>query len=459
MEENNNKNNMDKLTKLMLDTDKAMEMTRDKQLLIDIMKEDLMNETRPMMVEQRKTEITEKEQEKAEFDEMTKNALVKAKTEVLKIREQSEKEYQGKLLETLEKRKQIEKKLESMENKGLTDEKLAKARNSASKALAKVNEEMKEYQDKHFAKRAKLDEFEADINDYALELGVEIEPIKADEQKAGEEQVNEEPVNEEQGTTTNPAEPAVEEQEATTNQEETVARKTENGVSSIEGQEENEEELEENLSAGQELPKVASVEVKDDKYIITYETKTDGVYSMDKKECEKVGFFKGLAERFKIIASRKEYGIDFITSTRVDVNIFRNLNDKDKEKYLSYIAGQTAACFDINYDNPDSRYAKKLAKGQERLALKEADALEYYGPIIDEYDVDLKQQIEDELIAPEVDHEEHQKIQNKYDKMFGEGFDQHDNPPVVQTEEVKTIDPAKESPFKRIDENDPFRDL
>ena len=171
----NNRKNMDAITSLMLNIDKSMEMTREKQQKIDSMQEELMQETRPMMVEQRKKEIAEKEQDKKEFDEMTENALKRAKTDIIGLREQSEKEYADKLLETLEKRKQIEQKLDMIEKKGVSDDKLEMARNSASKALEKVNDEMRIYQENHFALRAKLDEFENNIDNYALELGVEIE--------------------------------------------------------------------------------------------------------------------------------------------------------------------------------------------------------------------------------------------------------------------------------------------
>ena len=432
MEENNN-NIMDKLTKLVVDIDKAMEMTREKQLLINDMKEELMQETRPMMVEERKIAIKSKVKDKKEFDQMTTRALKRAKKDIETIREQSENEYQKKLLDTLEKRREIEKKLKSMEQKGLTEEKLTMARNAASKALNKVNEEMKTYQDEHFAKRAKLDEFESRINNYAIELGVDINQEKANKTRTTKNKKEESKIQEGEAKKQN-SEVASEESKGkdanvkTSNvKEDKVVNNSVTGSSLRNGPV---KESEENLITGQELPKVAFVEVKDNKYIFAYETKENGVYSINKKECEKLGFFKGIFEKSKLFANRKEYGMDFMSVMRADINIYNNLNDKDKEKYLNYVSGQAVGCFDINYDNPKNRKAKALVKGQERLALKAAIALEQYGPIIGD-DIDLKKQIENELITPEVDEKEHIKTQNKYDKMFGQGFDQHNNPPVA----------------------------
>lgn len=459
MEEKNN-NRMSELVKLMHKAGKAMEMTRDKKLLIDIMKEDLMNETRPVRVEQSKVEISEKEQEKAEFDEITVEALRKAKTEILKIREQSEKEYQEKLIETMEKKKQIEKKLQTMEKKGLPEEKISMARNSASKALEKANNDMKEYQDKHFVKRAKLDEFEADINNYAVELGVDIEPIKEEQAE-----VEGETVEAPKTTKTETQKPQKAQDEAvetqTTNLEETKiqdAKKEEKEDAKVdtEKSEVAQQKVSKSTAANKEeeyildennLPKVAFVEVKDNKYTIAYETKENGVYSIHKKECEKLGFFKNFVEKAKLVVNREEYGLDLMSAIRVDMNIFRNLNEKDQDIYLDYLVGDTANCFDITYDNEKNRYAKALAKGREWLALREAEALEQYGPVQDETAVDLKQQIEDKLIAPQINKTEHQQVQAKYDRMFGKGFDQHSNPPVVQNGKAKgnsTTDREKE---------------
>lgn len=409
-----NKNNMSELVKLIHKTEKAMEMTREKQLLIEIMKEDLMNETRPMRVEEGKKEIENKKQEKTEFDKMTTDALRRAQTEILKLREESENEYQNKLLENLAKKKEIERKLEAMEKKGLSEEKIAMARNSATKALEKANNEIKDYQDKHFTKRAKLDEFENKVSEFALELGVDIEPYE----KTNENETVEHPIVEEPVTEVNTEEPVTEEENENENEnlENPIIETDEARTIPVYEQEEIEGFLEEE----QDIPKVASVQVKDNKYIITYEIKEEGVYHTETKEREKIGLFKGIFEKAKLLLKRKEYGIDFSGAMRADVNILQALNESDKEKYLSYISGQTAGCFDIEYENPKDKNAKRLAKAQERLMLKGEKALEQYGPLID--DVDYKRQIEDNIIQPELDDEVHQIQQDKYNRIFGEDF-------------------------------------
>lgn len=170
------KNEMKDLTILVSKTGRAMILTRRLQKEIDDLKEVLMNETRPMMVEEWKKEIEVKENEKKEYDEMTKAAIIRAKTEILKLREESEKEYQNKLIENVEKQKRIEAKLKSIEGKEQDEEKLSMARRSAEKALTNVKEEMKSYEERHFSEiRPKLNELEAKIGDYAIELGIEEE--------------------------------------------------------------------------------------------------------------------------------------------------------------------------------------------------------------------------------------------------------------------------------------------
>ena len=55
-----------------------MTMTRKQQKDLDKMEKAMMNESKPMKLESRKAEFTEKGQYKTEFDEMTKNALINA---------------------------------------------------------------------------------------------------------------------------------------------------------------------------------------------------------------------------------------------------------------------------------------------------------------------------------------------------------------------------------------------
>ena len=412
------RNKIDELTQLMLKLDQSMAMTREKQTMINNMKSNLMEETRPMYIEQNKIKIEEKENEKAEFDEMTTNGLIQAKTQIKRMREESEQEYQNKLLETLEKKKQIEKKLELIEKKGLTEEKITMAKSSAEKALAKLNEEIKTYQEKHFNLRKKLNEMESDIDNYALELGVDIEPLeneKEPEEKKPEEKKPEEKKPEEK-------KPEVKKPEEKKSEE----KKPE--IKKLEVKKPEEKKSEENKT----LPKVVSVEFKDEKYIFISETKKNGVYSISRQEFEKIGLLRRLVERYKLVKNRKEYGIDLTTAMRADPNISRHLNDQDKETYLNYIAGETAKCFDIDYHDPKNRYAKALNKGKERLALREKEALDKFGPIKDFEG--------EEEIA-------HEFNRNKYNEMFGKGFEQHHNPPKI------SATPTSKSSFKEEDKD------
>ena len=414
---------IDELTQLMLKVDQSMAMTREKQTMINNMKSNLMEETRPMYIEQSKIKIEEKENEKAEFDEMTTNGLIQAKTQIKKIREESEQEYQNKLLETLEKKKQIEKKLELMEKKGLTEEKITMAKFSAEKALAKVNEEIKTYQEKHFDLRKKLNEMESDFDNYALELGVDIEPLE-NEKEPEEKKMEEKKPEEKKPEVKKPEEKKPEEKKPEVKKPE--VKKPE--VKKLEVKKPEEKKSEENKT----LPKVVSVEFKDEKYIFTSETKKNGVYSISRQEFEKIGILRRLVERYKLVKNRKEYGIDLITVMRADPNISRHLNDKDKETYLNYIAGETAKCFDIDYHDPKNKYAKALTKGKERLALREKEALDKFGPI------------EDFEWEEEIAHEFNK---NKYDEMFGKGFEQRHNPPKI------SATPTSTSSFKQEDKD------
>lgn len=393
MEENNNKNNMSELVKLMHKTEKAMEMTREKGLLIEIMEEDLMNETRPMMVEKRKTEIHKNKQEKSEFDQMTVDALRRAKTEVLKIREQSEKEYQDKLLETIEKRKAIENKLNSMKQKGLPEEKLSMAKNSAEKALTKVNDEMKKYQDNHFVKRAKLDEFESQINKFGIELNVDIEPLTQAELEKDEPKDNETEVKKHKDGETAPK--ANEEQENSNeenvNEEAEMEEYEDVGLTNNEGSNSN----------PTRTGKLIEVKVNGKNYEFIYEE--NGEISSESKE--KLGFFKSLKERFNLVRQGKLGWLK--TAFKIDPTITQNLTKKEMQEYIAFIEqrGENKAPFIVKYDKK-GLVARAFAKSAEKLGLPE--------PVKNE--------------------------SKNLDEKFGEGFDQHDNPPEISNKENENVE-------------------
>ena len=165
----------EELDDLMEKIDESMTMTRKQQKDLDKMEKAMMNESKPMKLESRKAEFTEKGQYKTEFDEMTKNALINAQKNIIVLRKQTENAYQEMLMETVRKQNFIKDKLKSMKKRDLTSEKLELVEESARKALEKTNEEMFEFQKKHFEQRATLDNYEDSIKKYAREIGVEKE--------------------------------------------------------------------------------------------------------------------------------------------------------------------------------------------------------------------------------------------------------------------------------------------
>lgn len=199
MEEVKNKTKVEELEDLLGKISIEMNRTRDRQTSIEEMTEELYNETRPMMVEKRKEEIEQAKNDKAEFDEMTKNALINAKKSILEIKEESEKAYQEKLLETLKRKQDIERKLSSMlvsmRDKKFPEEKLTKAEAAAHKATEKVDAKMNEFQEKHFELREKLSEYEKNVWDNAVELGVEeeIDAVTLEEAKTEVKEKKKEP--------------------------------------------------------------------------------------------------------------------------------------------------------------------------------------------------------------------------------------------------------------------------
>ena len=206
------RNSMNEIVKLMHQIGRAMEMSRDKQANINKINDNLMEETRPMMVEKMKEEVKLSEQDKTEYDDMTKNSLVNAKKDILKLKEGTEKEYQEKLIETATKHRELEAKLKRIEDKlaserakGLSDDKMQEVERAAQKAIDEtnnemnnINNEMKDFQNKHFTKRSKLVEFENSLQGYAMELGFESELANVKLEEAKPEEVKPEEVKPEE---------------------------------------------------------------------------------------------------------------------------------------------------------------------------------------------------------------------------------------------------------------------
>ena len=416
------RNSMNEIVKLMHQIGRAMEMSRDKQANINKINDNLMEETRPMMVEKMKEEVKLSEQDKTEYDDMTKNSLVNAKKDILKLKEGTEKEYQEKLIETATKHRELEAKLKRIEDKlaserakGLSDDKMQEVERAAQKAIDEtnnemnnINNEMKDFQNKHFTKRSKLVEFENSLQGYAMELGFESELANVKLEEAKPEEVKPEEVKPE-GVKPEGAKP----------------------VKATKMQMDNRDTVTLNLDEVKKVSdennkydhkKVLSIEVKDNKYYVTYENKKSGVYNKEMTEVKKLGLFKNLSEKIKLISNRNEYGIDLKTALRADSNILSILNDKSlkrdyKEMYIKALDGGNPLPFEIKYDK-NNRYAKALQEGQKKLELKAGITKTHPNKEMEEY---------------------HEEKQVKYDLLFGEGFDQHDNPPTVDQETERTV--------------------
>ena len=178
------------LVDLMKKIDKAIIMSKVKQEELNNMQDELNEELRPMMVEKRKQEIESKELAKKEFDNMTAESLKIANFEIKLLKEKIEKEYNQKIVDSMSKEKRIQQKLEALKARNLDDDKLIKANNFANEALEKNKKDMEDFQIKHFEQSSELDKFEKTINDYALEIGIN---LYVENSKKAEVEVESEP--------------------------------------------------------------------------------------------------------------------------------------------------------------------------------------------------------------------------------------------------------------------------
>ncbi len=172
----------DEIIALMEKIFEADEMSIQKQDEINSERASLREETRIVVVDEMKERIVQSVKDKNEFDEMTRAALENARNQVRFLQQKIELEYNAKLVEFLEKQKDIQRKLDSMRARGLESEKLAMAEAAADKVLEKLKNDMDNYQKEHFERRAKLDEFakyiENDIN--VIYSDVKYEPPEID---------------------------------------------------------------------------------------------------------------------------------------------------------------------------------------------------------------------------------------------------------------------------------------
>ncbi len=171
--EDNNKENNESLSKYMEKIVEAMKQSKEKQDTIDYKTNQLREENRFVLVEDGKKEVSRLKQEKEEFDKMTIKALIYARKQVLLNKKNVEKEYQEMAEKVLKSQKEIEAKLRAFLSREITDEKREIVKESAKKSEMKLKEHMDKFQHLLMLKRAKLDEYEKNIEAFALQLGVE----------------------------------------------------------------------------------------------------------------------------------------------------------------------------------------------------------------------------------------------------------------------------------------------
>ena len=171
--EENKKMDYTELVELMNKIYESMGISRDKAKDIEVLKEKLLNEPAMLKVAMGKEDLKKLYTDKAEFDEMTANALVTAIKETYRIREELDKEYNKKFAEKSQEFTEVINKLNRMKARGLSEEQLSWAEKSAETVKRKVNNEAAKIQIDYFDKKAKLQEFEKDIMKFGIELDIE----------------------------------------------------------------------------------------------------------------------------------------------------------------------------------------------------------------------------------------------------------------------------------------------
>ena len=170
MEEN--KRRYDELSEYMKKIQESMQISNQRKEELDKLQQELNEETRIMMVDKEKEQIESKKLEKAEFDEMTVNAMVNAKKDILELKQDIEKEYIDKLLQMQSEEKEIESKFNRMQQRGLDKEKMDWAIQSRDKAITDLQNEKQKYQAEHENQMKNLQDWEMDIEKYAKGLDV-----------------------------------------------------------------------------------------------------------------------------------------------------------------------------------------------------------------------------------------------------------------------------------------------
>ena len=232
------------LSILMEKIDESMKLSEKKSEEIDEEEISLYVESKPMIVDEKKETMEKMKQDKAEFDEMTKNAIINAKREALLIRKESEKKYEEALVETMQKQNEIQEKLNKMRSRYSSQEEndiesLKMAESAAENAMENVKEAMNNMQKDHFGRISKLDEYESKLSQYAVELNMadeldKVEINNEDIEKAEVEDEKQEAEKAEQTQETKAIEDEKQEEKTEPTQGEEVKEETSKANNTIE---------------------------------------------------------------------------------------------------------------------------------------------------------------------------------------------------------------------------------
>ena len=182
MEEN--KLSFNELEDLIPKIEEAMNLSKEKQKNIDEKRKELREETRPIVVEEGKEEIAKLEEEKKEFDDMTKPSLNRVKISIDALKGEDNKDFNMKLLNIFEKRQEANRKFDKIKQRAETKEDLEKYRTAYENALSKIKEEEKDYIAYHEDMVNKLNKWDSYVVDTMLDLGMEIPTAQINSEQA-----------------------------------------------------------------------------------------------------------------------------------------------------------------------------------------------------------------------------------------------------------------------------------
>ena len=192
MEEN--EYNYGEMAALMAKIVYSMELSKEKQDTIDKKKAELEMITVNKVYEEKNAEVDELMADKKEFDEMTENALLKMKKDILIERKKLDEENAAKYQEFSEKYERITSKSAKIMERIIQQrddrvgDRISKVEENANRARKDVDEKAKEWKTKYEEKRNLLNTFDDKIQEFAIDLGIlgKLDEIKLEEPKKEE---------------------------------------------------------------------------------------------------------------------------------------------------------------------------------------------------------------------------------------------------------------------------------